>query len=297
MHENPSMSLIIITMNRCDELRKTLSDLKQQDTNFELIVVDNGSIDGSPKIVREYWPRAVVIELITNKGVSGGRNEGIKAATGDILVFLDDDASFAHPDTLSRIQRRFENDPDLGILATNSYLTATGKPEIAAIPRRDKKIIKTDYQSSYFCGVGFALTRDLINTIGDFFEGYFYSCEELDLSWRALDNGYKIVWGADIIVLHRRSLLARAPGRTIYGDARNRVWLAIRHLPWPYVFSYTGLWWSYLFIQSVQKLLLKDFFQAVGDCIKGLPPILKQRKVLSKKTLERIRECNGRLIY
>lgn len=297
MSERLSISLIIITMNRCEELQKTLVDLQEQDTAFELIVVDNGSTDGSPAVVREYWPKIILIELPSNKGVAGGRNEGIKAATGDILVFLDDDASFAQTDALSRIRARFEENPELGILASNSYLTTTGTPEIEAIPRRDKKILDTDYQCSYFCGVAFAVSQKLIKDIGYFFEEYVYSCEELDLSWRAIEHGYTLVRAADIRVLHRRSVLQRTRGRKIYSDARNRVWLAARHLPWRYVFSYACLWWGYLSVEAFRNHLIKDFFKGVFDCIQGLPTILNDRHVLSKSTLRKIRAWHGRLFY
>ena len=284
-------------MNRYEELVITLSSLKRQDSDFELIVVDNGSENESSKKVREIWPEAKIIKLKLNQGVSGGRNRGIEAATGEIIVFLDDDASFASRNALSRIRKRFEEDPDLGILAANSYLTATGKPEIAAIPRRDKKVIDTDYQASYFCGVGFALRRDLIEKIGLFFERFFYSCEELDLSWRTIESGYRIMWAADIVVLHRCSPVVRTRGRWVHSNARNRVWLAVRHLPWRYVLSYTVLWWGFLFVKSIRDLLIKDFLKGIYDCLAGLPEILRGRRLLSKTALETIRNNNGRLIY
>jgi glycosyltransferase involved in cell wall biosynthesis len=147
MPNNHSLSLIILTRNRCEELLTTLSSLKSQDTDFELVVVDNGSSDGTPERVREFWPGVVLIELDSNHSVPVGRNGGIGAATGDILVFVDEDASFASfasKDALTRIRKRFEKDPRLGILATNSHLASTGKPEIAAIPRRE-------WNNYYFC--------------------------------------------------------------------------------------------------------------------------------------------------
>lgn len=275
----------------------TLSSLKEQDTDFEFIVVDNGSNDGSPAMVRESWPEAIVIELNSNQGVSRGRNIGIEAATGDILVFLDDDASFVDHYALSRIRRRFEKDPELGILATNSYIASTGEPDIAAIPRRDKKIFKTDYHTSYFSGQGFALRQDLINEIGAFFEGFFYSCEETDLSWRAIDRGYKITWAADIVILHRITATERPRGRWVYSNARNRVLLAARHLPWRYVVSYLVLWWGFLLVISIKNLLVIDFIKGLVACIIGLPKILKGRRLLSDATLKTIRDCNGRLVY
>ena len=297
MSKNFSISLILITRNRYSELCETLLGLKKQDTDFDLIVVDNGSENWSPEAVTENWPEATVVELGSNKGVGGGRNEGMKLATGDIFVFLDDDASFRDSNALSRIKTKFQENQNLGILATNAYLTSSGQPEYAAIPRRDKKIFENDHQTSYFCGVGFALRQDLIKEIGYFFEEYFYSCEELDFSWRAIEHGYQILWAADIVVLHRRSPVERGPGRWIYYSARNRMWLALRLLPWRYVVSYGILWWGFLSVKSITNLSMLDFIRGVVDCIAGSANILRDRNVLSNATLEIIRSNNGRLLY
>ncbi|MEX2343380.1 MAG: glycosyltransferase family 2 protein [Steroidobacteraceae bacterium] len=294
--EPPTLSLIIITRNRREELNKTLVSIKQQDADFELVIVDNGSTDGTADMVRVAYGGAVIIELAENEGVSGGRNRGLEAARGDLLVFLDDDATFAAPDALSRMRRRFMDGPELGILATNSYLTETGEPERAAIPRRDKRIFVTDYESSYFCGVGFAVRREVFEKVGSFFVPYIYGCEELDFSWRAVDKGYRIVWAADIVVLHRRSMLERPQGRWIYSNAKNRVWLAARHLPWRYVVSHGVIWWSYLLWIAARNGLLGDYFKGVRDSLRGLPVILNQRKRLSDAAISVIREKNGRLI-
>ena len=123
------LSLIIITHNRRDELLLTLKSLKKQDMSFELIVVDNASNYSVDSLVKSCWPDAKLIELTSNEGVAGGRNAGINAAMGETLVFLDDDASFRDDNVLSLILKKFKDDSDLGILATNSYLVATGEPD------------------------------------------------------------------------------------------------------------------------------------------------------------------------
>lgn len=291
------ISLIVITRNRCAELSKTLTSLHKQDRDFELVVVDNASTDDTPEMVRKHWPEARLIELQSNQGVSAGRNRGIEAARGEILVFLDDDASFRDEDALARISERFAHEPHLGILATNSLLASTGRPEIGAIPRRDKRVLQTDYQATYFCGVGFALRKELIKKVGYFFEKFFYSCEELDLSWRAINSGYRIVWAQDIVVLHRHSPVARTHARWIYANARNRVWLASRHLPWRYIISYTVLWWGFLLVVSIKNLVVIDCIKGIVVCIVGLPGIFKKRRVLSNTALKVLRNYSGRLVY
>jgi GT2 family glycosyltransferase len=125
-------------------------------------------------MVRETCADAVLIELEKNEGVCGGHNCGVEAASGDILAFLDDDATFEHVGALVSMRQRFVDAPGLGIIAANSYLTETGKPEHAAIPRRDKQVLDSDYESSYFCGVGFAVRKDVFDRIGLFFVPYVY---------------------------------------------------------------------------------------------------------------------------
>ena len=294
--DGPSISLIIITRNRKDELRSTLESVREQDTEFELVLVDNGSDDGTPDEVREFWPDAVFVCLDHNSGVSGGRNHGVDAASGEILAFLDDDATFDDVGALRSIRKRYRDDPDLGLLASNSFLTATGQPEEAAIPRRDKRVLDDDYESAYFCGVAFAVRRDVFESVGNFFEPYVYGCEELDLSYRALEKGFKILRAKDLVVHHRRSPLERPQGRWVYCNAKNRVWFAARMLPWRYVVSHGVVWWTYLLWIATTNGLLRDYLRGVTDGIRGLPEILQGRARLSNATIHSIKTRNGRLL-
>jgi GT2 family glycosyltransferase len=237
-----------------------------------------------------------VLELEGSRGVCAGRNRGIETATGDVLVFLDDDASFAAPDALSRIRARFERDPALGIVTTRSLLAATGEPERDAIPHRDKRSPTGDREVSYFCGVGFALRRSLAARLGGFAEDFVFLCEELDLSWRAVEAGARIVWATDVVVLHRRTPLERPPGRWVYANMRNRVRLALAHLPWPFVLSYAVAWWPWLLLHAVRHRTLADFGRGLRDFCRLAPASLRARRVLPRATRRAIRGLGGRLL-
>jgi GT2 family glycosyltransferase len=296
MSNSTALSVIILTKDKRGELQKTLQSLKEQDIIFELIVVDNGSSDDPHEIVQRNWPSAFFIRLERNEGVPKGRNEGMKAAQGDIVVFLDDDAGFASPDALSRIQARFETTEDLGILAANSRLES-GEPDKRAIPRRDKKDLDHDYEASYFSGCGYAVRKSVLEKTGYYFEKFFYGCEEPDLSWRVLDIGYRIVRAADIKVIHRRSPKRKTTQRWVFYNARNRIWLAARHLPWRFVASYILFWWGYLFGVALKNAKLRSYVKGIAACLSGLPEIIKTRRPVSKATLNLIRKTNGRLYY
>lgn len=292
----PTISVILITYNRYDEINRTLVTLKCQDGEFQLVVVDNGSTTEG-EVNLEGWRNVRFIRLNANGGPTGGRNAGIRLATGDLLVFLDDDASFADSKALSRIRERFRRDPALGILTADSRLFPSGNIEYAAIPRRDKAVIPGDYEASYFCAVAFAIRHEIVEKVGAFFEPFFYGCEELDLSWRVLRRGYRIVRASDLIIYHRVSPEARPSDRWIYSNARNRVWLSLRNLPWPCVVSYACFWWGYLFLRALRERHFLSYIYGIRDCLKGVPAVLKNRSVLDRATLCAIVRLNGRLIY
>ncbi len=292
----PTLSLIIVTYNRFYDINLTLSLLKDQDADFELIVVDNGSTSEG-EIRLEGWKNSTLIRLDSNRGATGGRNYGAGIASGDILVFLDDDAGFARRDTLSRIRDRFMKNERLGILTADSRLFPSGDVETAAIPRRDKRVLAGDYETSYFCAVSFAVRRRVLDETGGFFEPLFFYGEELDLSWKTLDAGYEIVRAADFIVLHRLSSEERSPGRWIYFNTRNRAWLSLLHLPWKYVVSYCLFWWTHLFLKSLRARAVFSFVDGVRDGLLGVPAVLERRKVLEEETIGTIRRLNGRLPF
>jgi GT2 family glycosyltransferase len=291
------LSVVVVTANRREELLISLRSLEEQGAPFELVVVDNGSSDGSVASVRQEWPDSVIVALSENAGVAGGRNRGIEAASGDLLVFLDDDASFEAPDALSRIRARFEGDPSLGVLTAQARLFPSGEPDRAAIPRREKRVADSDCAVSYFCGVAFAARRDMLAITGTFPEDFIYYCEELDLAWRVIEAGYRIVWACDLVVLHRRSALARPPGRWVYSNMRNRVRVALKYLPWRYVLSYAVLWWTWMFLYSVRRRFVADFARGLRDFAALVPATYAERRPLKRATLERIKQLDGRLLY
>jgi len=291
------VSVIIITWNRRDELLVTLRAMERQTVPHELIVVDNGSTDGTGEAVLAAHPGARVVTLPHNTGVSIGRNRGIEAATHELLVFLDDDATFADATALQRVIDRFAETPGLGILATNICQAATGEPESAAIPRRDKRTMDTDYEAAYFAGGGFALRRELFERIGMFPEDILYGGEEMDLSWRALDAGFVITWAHDLVVLHRLSPLARPGGRWIRANMCNRLRLPIKFLPWHCVATYAAVWWPMLVMRTIQTRQYGAFARGLGDFCTRVPDMIRSRRVLPAPVRRRIRDLNGRYYH
>jgi GT2 family glycosyltransferase len=292
----PLVSYVIITRNRRGEVVNCLKSLRQQDyPNKQIIVINNGSNDDSASAIRQDFPEALLIKLETNHGVSGGRNRGAAAASGEICVFIDDDAQLADRQATRRIIRYFDDDPNLACLALKVCDPVTGNEDYRAIPRADKRRVEHDYQCAYFCGAGFVLRRYAWLEVGMFWESLVYGGEELDLSYRLLDRGYRLHRTSSIAVLHRNVTTGRQRGQESYFYARNRCWIAMRNLPWLYVFTTTGLWWAYILMSSAKRGEMNLAARGIWDALRGAPPVLQERRPIGKNTVRTVKALSGRL--
>ena len=117
--ESPLISVIVVNWNRCVLLRACLESLQRQTgANLEVIVVDNGSQDGSAEMVaREFGGFTRLIRNAENRGFCAANNQGIRTARGSFVALLNNDAE-AEPGWLSALQRAFAADPEIGMAAS-----------------------------------------------------------------------------------------------------------------------------------------------------------------------------------
>ena len=109
-------SVIVITYNGRHHLDACFRSLEKQSVEaHETILIDNGSQDGSADFVRRNFPRVRVIESKTNLGFAGGNNLAAKEASGEVLVFLNDDTEVS-PNWLERVLSPFDSDPRIAIV-------------------------------------------------------------------------------------------------------------------------------------------------------------------------------------
>jgi glycosyltransferase involved in cell wall biosynthesis len=131
------ISFIVPTLNEGEHLRKTLEGLKQYTGNGEIIVSDGGSKDETAKIAREYTDKVLVYSGEKKQGISGGRNAGAAAASGEILVFVDADVYIPNINQFfAKVEKIFENQK---IVAMTTYYRVW--PEMATWA--DKLVFKT----------------------------------------------------------------------------------------------------------------------------------------------------------
>jgi GT2 family glycosyltransferase len=294
----PAASIVVITHDRSDDLANCLESVQRQTgAEIEIIIVDNASTDNTLTMLSDEFPQVRVYPSKVNLGVSEGRNVGIEMATSDVCICIDDDAAFEADDAVRRVVDYFEADSRLVSVAMTILSSSTGEEEHKGIPRLDKKVLDRDYECTYFCGAGFAVRRSKFLEVGKFWSPLVYGSQELDLSYRFLDRGWRLIHSAGIRVIHKSSPLARPGGQWIYFNTRDRSWVAIRHLPWPAVLTTTLLWWCQTFGVSLRTGRLGAFFRGLWASLGGIGEAYRTRRVISRRAIEQLTTKSGRYWY
>ncbi len=304
---SPLVTTVVLTHNRRAELAGCLESLfdgdhggsdTRADGGPEVVVVDNGSTDGTPQFVRQRYPQVRLVALPENLGVSGGRNRGIQAAQGEICLCIDDDARLVGGTAaIERVAAYFRRDPRLACLALTIHAGRSGQQDPKAIPRRDKRALDEDYECSYFCGAGFAVRRQVFLDAGQFWEPLVYGSQELDLSYRLLQADWRIWHTAAVVVEHDEIPRDRPQGQYAYFNARDRLWVAVRNLPWPCVVTTALAWWLETARWAAAQGQWGPWCRGFRDALAGLPAALRLRRPITWQTGRRLNQLSGRLWY
>lgn len=220
---------------RPDEFARALASVKAQlGVTTEIVVVGNGwKPTGLPDGVR-------AVHLESNLGIPAGRNAGVPHVSGDLLLFLDDDAALDDPHTLANVAAMFDDDPVLGIVQPRVESPGETAPT-RWIPRLRKGDPKRSSPAfSLWEGVLVA-RRSAFDASGGWGDPYFYAHEGIELAWRTWDAGYSVWYRGDLHCLHPAIDPARHD-EYLHNNARNRVWLARRNLRWPISWLYVATW-------------------------------------------------------
>jgi GT2 family glycosyltransferase len=233
------LSCVILTMgDRPTELRRAIdSALAQQEAELEVVVVGNGAdVPSAPAGVK-------VVKLAENLGVAGGRNAGVDACGGDVVIFLDDDGWFPGPQLGSYVARRFADDPGLAVISFRVMDPEGGPGARWHVPRLRAGDPERSSPVTTFAGGACAIRRAAYLAAGGLPEAFFFAHEETDLAWRLLGLGYRLEYDAGAVMCH--PALPNARHATFYRlDGRNRVLLARRNLPWPLAAAYLLNWFT-----------------------------------------------------
>jgi GT2 family glycosyltransferase len=218
--ETPRISVIIVNWNGLPFLADCLDCLARQERPAgEIIVVDNASQDGSREIIRTKYPRVRLIENSRNLGFAAANNQGIEAATGDLIATINNDV-FLRPGWLRLMEEAAAGHPDHGMFAsTMLFLNRPGLIASAGIEVRTDGVVidrlvglsveEAVKQPSYEVfgpSAGAAVyRRSLLADTGLFDADYFAYLEDADLAWRARLKGWRCLYVPSATSLHRYS--------------------------------------------------------------------------------------------
>jgi len=294
---SPRVSFVVVTHARPAWVRGAIESIRRQTINSsEIVVVVNGPDAETQQLLRALDSEVCTTVLDGNTGVGGGRNAGIALARGEVLFFLDDDAELRDPDAVARLLTHFERDPDLAVVGVLVIDAATGVIERRSIPFRDKRVPLGPTAACYFAGGACAIRRAVFDRVGFYDESLFYGGEELDLSYRLLEARFRILFDPSVAVIHYGVAgLGLSTGPYYY--ARNRPWVALRHLPLRYYVTHTIAWWAWSLARGLRAGAPGHALRGMRDCVAGMPGTWRARRQISRRTRQILARDGGRLWY
>lgn len=283
----PLVTAIMPTLNRREDIRETLSMLKNQIYSpMEVIVVDNASTDGTSEMVRREFPYVTLISLHKNAGNICGRNIAMKNARGKYILCLDDD-SFPGRNVVSRIVEEFERDPQLGLIACGVLDTQ----KFGSSEKFERDLGRDAFG---WIGCGGAFRRDLFEQVGYWEEwGIVGGAWEISLSARIKNAGYRIKSFRDIYVYHQWSQNGD-PAKNRLSDQRMfdgcRVPPVFYSKYYPIDLLLSGLWrWSWAVAQATISQKRFMYLKAYMSVLIKIPIAWRSRRALERSVAKMAR--------
>jgi GT2 family glycosyltransferase len=237
------LSVIIPNWDGAQHLPTCLTALRGQTfRDFEILVVDNASQDASLELLARDYTEVRVIRLDHNSGFAGACNAGLRAGRGEFLVLLNNDTEAA-PDWLAEIAAAFERYPAAGMIASKMLLfdrrhilhTAgdvfkkNGTPGNRGVWQADEGQFAEGPVFSANGGSA-AYRRAMLDQIGLLDEDFFFSCEDVDLAWRAQLAGWQAIYAPRAVVYHKLAATGGGVTASFY-DGRNFIYLLAKDVP------------------------------------------------------------------
>lgn len=223
-----SVTVVVTTKNRRDELRQTLASIFLQDYPLRCLVIDDGSSDGTADMVRAEYPLVELFVSDNSLGLVVQRNRGAALAHSDLIFSLDDDAIYTSSATVRQTVEAFAAD----IVAAVAMPFVNVRQD-DVVRQRAPDIYQT-YVAHTFIGTAHALRRDVFLHLGGYREVLFHWGEERDLCIRMLAAGYVTRLGSSPPIHHFESLKRDFRRVDIYGR-RNDVLFAWHNVPYPHL--------------------------------------------------------------
>ena len=291
----------IVNYNGKDILTETLESTKNLNyPDFEVIVADNNSTDGSQKWLQTNYPEIKCLYLKDNRGPAGGRQEILQKAETNYILFLDNDISL-EPDVLTRLMGVIKKVPNAALCHpeicddndpfvyhyNGGYIHYIG----AFISRNNDLGERPEYEVfDGFSGAALLIEREKALVIGGFDEDYFFNWEDGDFILRLTLAGYLCLNVPKAIVHHRSK--PRGTSKSFY-MVRNRWFFMLKLYSWRTLILVAPMLLVFELSQALFLLLKgagKDYWQGTMAVLKYWPSIMKKRQAFQKLKVKRDRE-------
>jgi GT2 family glycosyltransferase len=240
-HSWPRISVIVCTYNGNRTIKECLEGmLKLKYPSFEVIIVNDGSTDGTEEIARSYGFRVISTK---NQGLSNARNIGLEAATGEIVAYIDDDA-YPDPHWLTYLAATFMRTTHAGVGRPNIAPPGDGLIAdcIAHAPGGPVHVLLSDKEAEHIPGCNMAFRKAALQEIDGFDPQFCSAGDDVDLCWRLQQMGWTLGFSPAAMVWHHRrnSVHAYWKQQMGYGKAE-----ALLEKKWPEKYNAAGhLKWS-----------------------------------------------------
>ena len=232
----PRISVVVCTYNGSRTIRDCLDGMRRlRYPDFEVIVVNDGSTDATPEIVREYDVRLISTE---NRGLSSARNTGWREATGEIVAYIDDDA-YPDPDWLTHLAATFLRGADVGVGGPNIAPPGDGPIAkcVALAPGNPIHVMLTDREAEHIPGCNMAFRRAALEAIGGFDAQFRVAGDDVDVCWSLRARGWTLGFSPAAVVWHHRRNSVRAFWKQQVGYGRAE---GLLERKWPEKYTATG---------------------------------------------------------
>ena len=268
------VSIVVLTFNRCHEALRTLAQLACIDPGVPLIVVDNGSSDGTAQAIAERYPRATLVRLPANIGAAG-RNAGVRACTTPYVAFCDDDTWWL-PESIEAAACALDAHPKLAAVTarvlvgehrredpTNAMMASSPFPNTLGV--RGSELLG-------LLGGACMMRRAAFLQAGGYHPRLFLGREEALLAVDLMTAGWHMAYVPDAVVCHHPSKMRDVHARRRL-VVRNALWLAWLRRPAASAWRATRRWWAES--RHDRSLLLNAL-----DALRGAPWVLRERRVV-----------------
>lgn len=293
----PRFSIVVLTYARETVLADTLNRIADHlsgRNDYELILVDNNQERHQRDALLTRFCKARVLWDGINKGVVA-RNLGFDAARGEYIILLDDDVLVETPQFLDIVAGRMAADPKLGAITIAKHVRGDTRRRADLIPHTDKAIdLSRSFETFRFVGGFVAFRAKALEQTGGFLPDFFYGLEEIELSYRLVDAGWKILYEPAIVCEELEHPAGRRAKRLVQADRlTNKLIISFLHMPAPHVWINYVLFPPYAFYHARGDM---DLRRALGGFFTWLRKTDRpRRKPIDATARAYIRACGGSL--